>query len=298
MGSKVGIEGSSSSQRKHGGIHSSLQAFFCIFIVVIATASSVSGDVSGTIQQLVDDETATVVHIDGIDGIDDSATQQRRQLAEKSSGSKITVFVSDSGSPNASKLKQDMKHSKLVQTLVELNVESATLPNFVLPACNKAQSRYEEFRSTQPHLAIELLKYCALSQNDGGLFVDADSPILTTLEDLLGEELPYNIAVLNDEYIPQAVHGALLYLKDSTIAKQMVQVLTTTSLDVLKASPLLLTKNVYDAIASDARVGTLIAGTVTNGWYLLQHKCTINPLGGRQVSAPISSYALNSYRCV
>lgn len=286
MGSQKEVDKTSSSNRQHGRIPKSLQAF-CVLLAVVASAAAVSNDVRSSVQQLIGGENAAV---------DISNYFQRRRLTVENDGATIAVFVSNSESPNANKLKQDLKQSSLANTVVELNAEFTSLPNFVLPACNKAQSRYEEFQSTHPHLAVELLKYCALAQNDGGLFVDADSPMLTTLEDLLGEGLPYNIALLNDEYVSQAVHGALLYLKDGTIAKQMVEVLTTTSLDVLKASPLLITKSLYDAVAADAKVGTLVPGTVSNGWYLLQHKCTINPLGGRQVSAPISSYALNTYR--
>ncbi|KAL3942424.1 MAG: hypothetical protein SGBAC_003383 [Bacillariaceae sp.] len=99
------------------------------------------------------------------------------------------------------------------------------------------------------NLHTQTLKYCALAQNDGNLFADADSSMLTTLENVLGNGLPYIIALLNDEYVPQAVHGALLYLKDGTIAKQMVELLTTTSLEVLKVPPLLITKTLYEAIA-------------------------------------------------
>ena len=286
MGTENKIQGAYSCDRRLGKIPASLQAF-CVLVAVVASSAFVSNDVRGAVQQLIGGENAVV---------SDSKGSQRRRLSEENNGLKIAVFVSDSDAPNAKKLKQDLEQSALVNTVIELNADFDLLPNFVLPSCNKAQSRYDELRSTHRHLAVELLKYCALAQNDGGLFVDADSPMLTNLEDTLGKTLPYNIALLNDEYIPQAVHGGLLYLKDGTIARQMVEVLTTTALDVLEASPLLITKSLYDAIAADAKVGQLVPGTVSNGWYLLQHKCTINPLGGRQVSAPISSYALNSYR--
>jgi hypothetical protein len=158
------------------------------------------------------------------------------------------------------------------------------------------QNRYQEFQTTHKHLALELLKYCALSE--GGLFLDSDSPMVSTLEDLMLGSKTKNMAVLNDEYVPRAIHGAFLYLKDGSIAQQMVQVLTTTSFDVLKSSPLLLPKSLYDAIAAQAKVGALTPGALNEDWHLLQHKCTINPLGGRQVTAPISNYALNSYRYV
>jgi hypothetical protein len=149
-------------------------------------------------------------------------------------------------------------------------------------------------------LAVELIKYCALAQSNGGLIIDADSPMLTTLEDLLGEGLPNNVALLNDEYVPQAIHGAFLYLKDGTIAKQMVNLLTKTPLEELKASPIILiTRGLYSSIATDSKVSVLQPGITTSGWYLLQHKCTIGPVRGGHTADSVSSYNIsNSYRSV
>jgi hypothetical protein len=222
----------------------------------------------------------------------------RRLTEESSISSTISVFVSHSETPNAAKLLRDLEHSPSVQKVVVLNHQEPKLPKFVLPACGNdmVQNRYQEFQTTHKHLALELLKYCALSE--GGLFLDSDSPMVSTLEDLMLGSKTKNMAVLNDEYVPRAIHGAFLYLKDGSIAQQMVQVLTTTSFDVLKSSPLLLPKSLYDAIAAQAKVGALTPGALNEDWHLLQHKCTINPLGGRQVTAPISNYALNSYRYV
>ena len=117
--------------------------------------------------------------------------------------------------------------------------------------------------------------------------------------DTLDHVLSYgkNIAVLNDPFVPRSVHGALLWLKDDTkVAANMLQILLTTSVQVLESSPLLLAKSLYDIIATRAGVGKLSPGPVADNWYLLQHSCTVQPLGGRAVTTPISTYALNSYR--
>eukprot|EP00980_Cylindrotheca_fusiformis_P001952 scaffold443_cov125-Cylindrotheca_fusiformis.AAC.1 len=221
----------------------------------------------------------------------------RRRLTEESSiKPTVSVYVSHSESPNAAKLRRDLNHSPSVREVVILNAKDPW-PEFKVASCQggMAKSRYQEFQAnSHGHLALELLKYCALSTN-GGLFIDSDSPMLSNLDDMLGS-MPGNVAVLNDEYVPRAIHGAFFYVKDGSIPQQMVQVLTTTSFDVLKSSPLLLAKSLYDAIAAHAKVGVLSTGVPLNeDWYLLQHTCTINTLG-RKVTTPISTFALNSYR--
>jgi hypothetical protein len=152
-------------------------------------------------------------------------------------------------------------------------------------------------------LAIELLKYCAFVHYGGGLYLDSTSPLVDTFDHILFSKASTtttttNMAVLNDAFLPRSIHGALLRLQnnDNDVAKDMLQILLTTSLPVLESSPLLLAKSLYDLIAAKAGVGKLSAGAVGDDWFFLQHSCTINPLGGRQVTAPVSNYALNSYR--
>ncbi|CAJ1962735.1 unnamed protein product [Cylindrotheca closterium] len=277
------------AKRKSRIFPKSLQAFACCLLLAFVI------DVRGwvIIPQLICDDKV---------GIEFPNALKRRQLRADDSSATITVFVSNADSYNAKKLKQDLRRSALVTTIVDLDANPpSSLPNFALPYCKKAQSRYMELHTTYPYLAVELIKYCALAQNDGGLIIDADSPILTTLEDLLGEGLHNNVALLNDEYAPQAIHGAFLYLKDGTIAKQMVNLLTKTTLEELKASHILLiTKGLYDSIAADTKVSALTSGIMSSDWYLFQHKCTINPVRGGQIADSVvlsynisNSYSLN-----
>lgn len=283
MTSDVAHNPSNAAESRFGGLTAVLKAFLPLVLVAVGIAAYTSEFDFSTIWS---DNTS---HNEAIS----------RRLTEASIGaSSISIFVSHSETPNAGKLLRDLEHSPSVQEVVVLNDQDPTLPEFVAATCGSemVQRRYQEFRTTHKHLALELLKYCALSI-EGGLFLDSDSPVLSTIEGLLGSKAK-NMALLNDEYVPRAIHGAFLFLRDGTIAKQMVQVLTTTSFDVLKSSPLLLPKSLYDAIAEHAKVGALTPGPLSESWYLLQHKCTINPLGGRQVTAPISNYALNSYRYI
>ncbi len=164
-------------------------------------------------------------------------------------------------------------------------------PSF-LQSCSGAPERVAGMiEAHQPHLALEVLKYCALQQ--GGVYVDAASSVLMdTLEHL---HQGRNVAVLNDPFLPASIHGALLVVQNSKIPKSMLEILLTTKLETLISTPTLLPKSLYDLVATEVGVETLSVGK--NGpWYLLQHTCIMDPLGGRQVTAPISTYALQSYR--
>lgn len=172
---------------------------------------------------------------------------------------------------------------------VPLNVHD---PPPFLRNCNGAQERLEAFlQAKQPHLALEVLKYCGLQE--GGVYVDAASSVMVdTLEHVVQG---HNMAVLNDPFLPSSIHGALLVIQNSQIPKKMLEILTTTKLETLMSNPTLLPKSLYDLVATEAGVETLSVGS--NGkWYLFQHSCMMDPLGGRQVTAPISTYALQSYR--
>jgi hypothetical protein len=235
-------------------------------------------------------------------------------------GPRVKVFYQRSDQPAARKLAQELYHSPLVDA-IELDPHHP--PAFVARECPGATERLEQLllktttSSPQPHLALEVLKYCALQYYDGGLYLDADSPLMDTLDHLVSSHsATHHMAVLNDPFLPKTIHGALLWLntnnnnnmrnsnsnnrhRDSTkIASGMLQILLTTNLQVLESNPLLLSKSLYDLIATHAGVGKLSAGPVGDSWFVLQHSCTIDPLGGRQVTAPVSTYALKSYRYV
>jgi hypothetical protein len=238
------------------------------------------------------------------------------------------------------KLEQDLYHSPIVTEVIALDLEQ---PPIFLKTCNgggdsngNALERLEAMKNAQqPHLAFELLKYCALEHYGGGLYVDSHSVLTSTLDQILSNAAvrpeqgsPSNsspissLAVLNDPKIaPKSIHGGILYVAkrapkgtnesrkssdgsnndgSSMVVKGMIQVLMTTSLKILASSPLLLPKSLYDFIATDSKVGQLAPGGDGNNhvWYLLQHACTLITTGQRQVTAPISNYALNSHRYV
>ena len=196
-------------------------------------------------------------------------------------------MIKPSQHTTAQKMLQDLQRSPMVEQVIVLEPNQ----DFV-GACPGVAKRLDQLA---PHLQIELLKYCALSYYKGGLYVDAESPLMDTLDHILSYNK--NLAVLNDPFVPRSIHGALLYLQNEpTVAASMMQILLTTSAKVLESSPLLLAKSLYDIIATQAGVGKLSPGPASDGWYLFQHSCTVQPLGGRAMTTPISNYALNSFR--
>mmetsp|Transcript_27899 Transcript_27899/g.67591 ORF Transcript_27899/g.67591 Transcript_27899/m.67591 type:complete len:833 (-) Transcript_27899:678-3176(-) len=252
-----------------------------------------------------------------------------------------------------SKLEEDINLSSVVSEVVALNPENP--PHFIQKCVttttgvdasnnNSAVDRMKAlFQSKQPHLATELLKYCALQFHRGGLYVDSQSALTSTLDHILTKTTSvigsngavqtfpghseHNLAIINDPNVAQnSIHGALLYIAPydkssppNTVVDGMIDILMTTNIKVLETSPLLLPKSLYDLVAADARVASLSPGLTTVGgaggdngsgnennnngdgakkddWYLLQHTCTLYALGQREVTTPVSSYALNSYR--
>jgi hypothetical protein len=202
------------------------------------------------------------------------------------------VFYPVSDQQTADKLQQDLRNCALADPIP---LDPKNPPDF-LSSCPGVSERLKILispSSQQPHLAMELLKYCALSIHGGSAYIDSESPLMVSLDLLLAKRR--NVAILNDSFLPRTIHGSFLWLQDTSVAKDMLQILVTTNLQVLESSPLLLSKSLYDLLAARAGVGKLSAGP--NGdWYLWQHSCTVDPLGGRQVTAPISNYALQSYR--
>lgn len=242
------------------------------------------------------------------------------------------------------KLARDLHNEPIVTEMIALDVEQP--PSF-LKTCggggNKNGDAVERLtvlkNSQQPHLAFELLKYCALEHYKGGLYVDSHSVLTSTVDQILANAIippetgssSYpsssisNLAVLNDPQVaPKSIHGGLLFISKTApqettteprrnkggvsgstigpavVVNGMIQVLMTTNLKVLESSPLLLPKSLYDLIATDSNVAQLAPGGVGNNhvWYMLRHTCTLITTGQRQVTAPISSYALNSHRYV
>jgi len=219
------------------------------------------------------------------------------------------------------KLVEDLTNSPSVVELIALDMDNP--PEFIktcgaFDGKDNPVERIEVLKkSKQPHLAIELLKYCAMEHYRGGLFIDSQSTLSSTVDHILAKTTPgggtsrSSLAVLNDPKIsPKSIHGALLYIADysnksptkSTVVEGMIQLLMTTNVKVLESSPLLITKSLYDLIAKDMKLTQLVPridpskNTKNNHWYLFQHTCSLFSLGQRQLTAPISPYALNSHR--
>ena len=209
----------------------------------------------------------------------------------------LRVFSFYSDSTIARKLRQDLQASPMVyHTVLNLKGQRDFLQS-VNCAGGSALERFQQLVDTsREHLAVEVWKYCALYHH-GGMYIDAESPLVDTMEHLV-EKDQGNIAVLNDSSYPRSIHGSLLMLGQahSEIAEQMIKVLTSTSIEELDSSPLLLPRSLYDLITKDASVASLNAGSVGGSWFLLQHQCNIDKLQRTHVSTSISTNDVNSYR--
>jgi hypothetical protein len=214
------------------------------------------------------------------------------------------------------KLRQDFAASPLVDQHTVLNLdEQREYLRTTNCADGEAVKRFQELVNDagktipaaaveyhpprREHLAVELWKYCAL-YHEGGMYFDAQSPLVDTLDHILGKEQE-NMAVLNDPaYHPNSIHGSLLILRRprSTIAEKMIQLLTTTPLDTLDASPLLVPRTLYGLIAKDVGMSLLppAGGNVGTNWFLLLHRCTVDPLQRAHISAALPPNEVNSYR--
>lgn len=236
-------------------------------------------------------------------------SQPRRALAAVEDGLPVFYHV-DSSNTNVNssilrRLEQDLKSHDGVQPV---NLDLQSPPAFV-GQCPGASERMTSFlKVQQPHLALEVLKYCALMNSGGrGLYLDSSSVLMETLSDIVNgvggaSSAGKNVAILNDAFLPSSIHGALMYFhsnhaaSNQKIAQQMLKLLTETPVETLASNPTLIPKSLYDFIATDSGIENIVAGPMGQRWYILQHSCTIEPLGGRQVTAPVSPDALLSYR--
>jgi hypothetical protein len=123
---------------------------------------------------------------------------------------RVKVFSAYMDHSIARKQRQDLSASPLVEHIVLNTKEQAEF----LRANSCAEGALERFQklvdSSREHLALELFKFCALKQY-GGMYVDAESPLVDTLDHLLAKE--GNVAVLNDPSFPRSIHGSLLILR-------------------------------------------------------------------------------------
>eukprot|EP00531_Pseudo-nitzschia_arenysensis_P009691 CAMPEP_0116138922 /NCGR_PEP_ID=MMETSP0329-20121206/13031_1 /TAXON_ID=697910 /ORGANISM="Pseudo-nitzschia arenysensis, Strain B593" /LENGTH=707 /DNA_ID=CAMNT_0003633919 /DNA_START=164 /DNA_END=2287 /DNA_ORIENTATION=+ len=207
------------------------------------------------------------------------------------------VYNDAESSAVTEKFMQDIRNSPSVGEIVPLDVKNPLLVEF-LDSCGivgmdaaAVKKRFAELKtSRQPHLATELLKYCALKHYQGGLFLDSQSTLSVTVDHIVSDITKAkgrNIAVLNDPKVsPDSIHGAIFYVKKQSgkVVEGMISTLLSTEVKTLEKSPLLLPKTLYEMVNKE------------NNWYLLQHTCNLFALGQRQVTTPVSTYDLNSYR--
>jgi mannosyltransferase OCH1-like enzyme len=184
-------------------------------------------------------------------------------------GPRPKVFTADLDTPVGRKKRRDLEQYNDLVEHVALNVQGQQ--EFLQQnECRKgALQRYRDLMQVnQGHLAQELWKYCALYQY-GGIYLDAESPLLLSVEDLVIHR-DTNIAVLSsEEYFPNLIHGSLLSLKDSksSAAKEMITVLVETPIESLTASALLLPKTLHRLISKER-----------HNWYFYETRCSIDPL--------------------
>jgi len=217
----------------------------------------------------------------------------------------IKVFSSYSDRPVCTKQRQDLTSNPLVEHHVLTLDEQAS---FVESAScmDGASGRFKLLKeSNRQHLATEIFKYCALYKY-GGLYLDSESPIIDTLDDLLLKRPNANIAVLNDpNSFDDAIHGSLILLRSSysNVAQTMLKTLIETPVETLDKAPLLIPHKLYELIADETNVASLEPGHNADSnsnnsikWYLLQHQCNLDPLHRSSVDVTVAKHAINSYR--
>jgi hypothetical protein len=225
---------------------------------------------------------------------------RRRLLESTTTTTTIKVYFDATATSSIlfRKFQQDVTAAGSLIEMVPLDVNT---PN----ACpTTASERIQELlQADQYHLALEVLKYCVVAHGGGsGLFLDAGASVMVdTLVRVLQGYGDKSLAVLNDPFLPSSIHGGLLFFHpnysatNAVMASQMLELLVSTKLEALVSNPTLLPKSLYDLLAAESNLSQLAVGA-SDRWYFFQHSCIIEPLGGRQATAPISAFALQSYR--
>jgi mannosyltransferase OCH1-like enzyme len=133
-----------------------------------------------------------------------------------------------------------------------------------------ASTRFRQFRqASQTLMAHEVWKYCALAVNQGGLYLDADSPLVISIPDLLSST-DKNIAVTsnyfgNHDDSSVITHASILSIQPHSVkvAQHMLQILIHSPLEQVLSQPLLVHQQLM----------TLIRQAQPNAWFLYQHSC-------------------------
>lgn len=167
---------------------------------------------------------------------------------------------------------------------------------YVTSRCPAGVGKFDELLNRQQeHLAVELWKYCALSQGGGGVYVDSASPILVpSITSLLRRAR--NLAVLGSSYLPSTVHGSFLVVSgdNAALAHNMMRLIVQTDSRVLETAPLLLPRALYAYIAaSQLKEKPPLAPGYSGDWLFLEQSCHLNPLKRRPSSTSSSSSAVS-----
>ncbi len=117
---------------------------------------------------------------------------------------------------------------------------------FVQQNCPSQIKRYDEI-SSYTDIQLEIWKYCQMSNTDAPsvAYLDARSPLLYPWRKVVHKNS--HLAILQESY-EKSVHSALLVLSSSirvTVAQQMLQLISSTSLQKIKSQPLLLPQALY-----------------------------------------------------
>jgi len=188
-----------------------------------------------------------------------------------------TVFLYHSDTPVARKKRRDLQSRPGIELVVATMEDQLEFLKSTL-CVEGAAERFQAFRKhDQDQLARELYKYCALRRY-GGLYLDADSPLLVSVDDILEGNKHANVAVQSD-YLQEdsIIHGAILYLQNTggtSVAERMATLLVETSIRTLMVSPLLIPK----ALHSETQ-------DVEQDWVLYHHSCIMDPMEGRKLSS-------------
>lgn len=222
------------------------------------------------------------------------ALAKTRRTRQVYTGPRIKVFSATVDHAVAKMQRRTMEDSAAVVEYITMTLTEQQDYLQANPCIPDIAKRHTEFMdNTMSHFANELWKYCSL-YNAGGMYLDAESPMLASMEELVS--IKSNIAVWGDSSFIDTLHGSLLLLKDrkSPVATGILQVLMETPLETLDATPLLVPRTLYDLIQAQVP-GTLGLGANGSDWWLLEQQCSIDPLR-IEGQDRISSYRPDSLR--
>lgn len=190
---------------------------------------------------------------------------------------KVNVFMLDSSDPVSLKKQRDLMAA---HDIINLFITTQEDQKSLLASEPDTLKRYVSLvELDQAHLAVELWKFSAFIAHGGGLYLDAESPLLVSIEELLYYNS--NIAVVSD-YFENTIHGSMILMKSAsaiTIAERIVKLMVEIPIQTLIMSPLLIPKKLYKEIEKENH------GIHENKWHLYKNHCIMDPLQkGRKLS--------------